>query len=72
MKKTLFMLIVMILTGIGLTAAQSRKVTGEVISAEDKEPIVGATVTVKGTKIQTVTDVDGLFTISTPPPTLKG
>ena len=67
MKKTLFMLIVMILTGIGLTAAQSRKVTGEVISAEDKEASVGATVTFKGTQVQAGTDVDGLFTISTPP-----
>lgn len=61
------MLLVMILTGIGLSAAQTRKVSGVVISAEDHEPIVGATVTVKGTKTQTVTDADGLFTLSTPP-----
>ncbi|MDE6089374.1 MAG: SusC/RagA family TonB-linked outer membrane protein [Duncaniella sp.] len=67
MRKTLFMLIVMILAGIGLSAAQTRKVSGVVISADDQEPIVGATVTVKGTKTQTVTDIDGLFTISAPP-----
>lgn len=60
------MLIVMILAGIGLSAAQTRKVSGVVISADDQEPIVGATVTVKGTKTQTVTDIDGLFTISAP------
>ena len=43
--------------------AQS-KITGTVISAEDDEPIIGATVSVTGGKDRTVTDINGAFTLN--------
>ncbi len=62
----------MILTGIGLTVAQTPgSASGVVISAEDNEPIVGASVMVKGTKVGTSTDVDGKFTIKNLPSKAK-
>lgn len=62
----------MILTGIGLTVAQTPgSVTGVVVSAEDNEPIVGASVMVKGTKTGTSTDLDGKFTIKNLPSKAK-
>ncbi len=54
------------LIGVGLVNAQTRTITGKVISAEDGEPIIGASVMVKGTQTGTVTDVRGQFTISVP------
>ena len=41
-------------------------VNGVVISGEDKEPIIGATVKVKGTQTATVTNLDGEFSLNTP------
>jgi TonB-linked SusC/RagA family outer membrane protein len=49
---------------IGLITAQVKRVTGTVISEEDGEPIVGASILVKGTTLGTVTDIDGQFTIN--------
>jgi TonB family protein len=40
------------------------KISGRVISSEDKMPIPGVNVTVKGTSIGTVTDVDGNFNLN--------
>ena len=48
---------------IGTAMAQS-KITGTVISAEDDEPIIGATVSVTGGKDRTVTDINGAFTLN--------
>lgn len=53
-----------------LAMAQSR-VTGVVTSAEDGEPIVGASVLVKGTTVGTVTDLDGKFTLTGIPSSAK-
>lgn len=47
-------------------AAQQRVVKGTVISSEDNRPIVGATVTAKGTSIATQTDANGAFSLSVP------
>lgn len=47
--------------------AQQVKVSGTVISAEDNEPIIGASVTIKGnTSVGTVTDFDGNFQLNVP------
>ena len=53
MKKLTYLLLCLVL-GIGLATAQTRKVTGTVISAEDSEPIIGASVIVKGTTVPVV------------------
>lgn len=51
---------------IGMALAQSR-VSGKVTSAEDGQPVVGATVKVVGQKNSgTVTDIDGNFTLNVP------
>ena len=72
MRKSLLMLLVFMLTGIGLTFAQSgQTVQGVVISAEDDEPIIGATVKVEGTKILGITDIDGNFKFTNVPASAK-
>ncbi len=45
--------------------AQNKTMTGTVVD-ELGEPVIGATVTVAGTKIATVTDMDGNYSISAP------
>jgi len=54
------------MVSLGLVNAQSKSVSGKVVSAEDGEPILGATVMVKGTNTGTITDVNGAFTIAVP------
>ena len=44
--------------------AQGRSVTGTVYSAEDNEPLIGATVKVKGENIAGATDLNGRFTLN--------
>lgn len=44
--------------------AYSRTLTGVVTSATDDDPLIGATILVKGTKTATTTDIDGKFSIS--------
>lgn len=44
-----------------------RSITGTVIAEEDNEPIIGASVSVKGTSIGTITDFDGHFTLQDAP-----
>ena len=62
------LLLACLLAGIGLAIAQTPKtITGVVISEEDNQPVVGASVLVKGTAIGTTTNVDGKFTISNVP-----
>ena len=65
MKKRLTMFLACLFLTMGVAMAQT-KVTGTVISAEDNEPIIGATVFVQGQKSGTVTDTNGHFTISVP------
>lgn len=68
MKKRFALLLTCLLAGIGLAIAQTPKeITGVVISEEDNQPVVGASVLVVGTNIGTTTNVDGKFTISKVP-----
>ena len=60
------LLMVCVASSIGLATAQTKKVTGQVISAEDNQPVIGAAVVVKGTTIGTITDFDGNFTLDVP------
>ncbi|MDR2389411.1 MAG: TonB-dependent receptor plug domain-containing protein, partial [Tannerellaceae bacterium] len=63
MKRIIYLLLCLF-TGMGLASAQTTRVTGTVISADDGEPIIGASIVVKGTAIGTVTDLDGAFTLN--------
>ena len=51
MKRKLMLLLACLFVGIGLVTAQTQKVTGVVISEEDGQPVIGASVLVKGRKI---------------------
>lgn len=53
-------------TGVGMAVAQKTNVSGVVVSAEDGQPVIGASVIVKGTTIGTVTDFDGKFSLEVP------
>jgi TonB-linked SusC/RagA family outer membrane protein len=60
-------LIFLIFICIGFITAQTTKVTGKVISEEDGQSVIGASVIVKGhTAIGTVTDFDGNFSLDVP------
>jgi len=64
MRKLTFLLTCLFLVGLGLVNAQSKSVSGKVFSADDGQPIIGATVKVKGTSQGTVTNTDGEFRIT--------
>jgi TonB-linked SusC/RagA family outer membrane protein len=64
MRKLTFLL-ALIFVGVSVVLAQTTY-SGKVVSAEDGEPIVGATVMVKGTTTGTITNVNGNFTIALP------
>ena len=63
MKKRFKLLCMLFLIGIGVSFAQTR-VTGSVTD-ENGEPIIGASVMVKGTGQGSITDSNGNFTLST-------
>ena len=44
-------------------SAEQFKITGKVVDAENKDPLIGTTVQIKGTKRYTPTDIDGNFSI---------
>ena len=66
MKLKVMFLFACLFLSIGIAIAQSSNATGRVLSAEDNEPIVGATVQIEGTDTGTITDLDGKFTINVP------
>ena len=66
MKKRLAVFLFGLFLVIGATLAQN-KITGTVISQDDGEPIIGASVLISGTKnTGTTTNLDGKFTITVP------
>ena len=66
MKMRIIFLFVCLFTNILLISSQTVTVKGVVISKEDNEPIIGATVLVKGTLTGTTTDNDGMFSLNVP------
>src|SRR5689334_8723163 len=62
--KMLGMFFLFILAICSQTFAQGRQITGTVTSSENKQPVQGVTVTVKGTKNSVVTDAQGHFRIT--------
>lgn len=68
MKKKWMLLLVNLLIFICLASAQQKSTTGMVISDEDGEPIIGASILVKGTTLGTISDMNGKFTLNGIPP----
>jgi len=66
MRKLTFLLACLILLGVSMVNAQTKSISGIVFSAEDGQPVIGATVLVKGTTLGTITDTDGKFKINLP------
>lgn len=64
MKRRLMTFFACMLLSVGAALAQTR-VSGTVISSEDGEPIIGASIRVDGTKEGTVTDFNGKFSLNT-------
>ncbi len=66
MKKLTLLIAFFALCSFFLLQAQTRKITGVITSAEDNSPLPGATVTVKGTTIGTISRPDGVYSIEVP------
>jgi TonB-dependent starch-binding outer membrane protein SusC len=62
-KKTLLCLLLLVGFSPALLA-QGRAITGTVTSSENKQPVAGVTVSVKGTKNATVTDASGNYKLT--------
>jgi len=62
-KLTLFLIAIMTCLGV---SAQNVSVSGTVVSAADGEPLIGASVMVKGSSTGTATDIDGNFNLQAP------
>ena len=65
MEKRLTMFLACLLMSVGMAMAQT-KVTGTVYSQDDGQPIIGAAVSVEGTKTGMLTDVNGRFSLTLP------
>jgi TonB-linked SusC/RagA family outer membrane protein len=66
MRKFTLFLALLFFIGLQGVLAQTRSVTGKVTSSEDKSPIPGVTVVVKGTTIGTTTNPDGTYELTFP------
>lgn len=72
MKRVLLFLLVCLVQSVGLVMGQEvTMVKGTVTSADDGEPVIGASVLVKGTQIGTITDVEGQFQLTSVPVSAK-
>lgn len=67
MKERVLMLLVCFFVSLKVATAQTVTVTGVVTSADDGEPVIGASVLVKGTTVGTITGINGDFTIPNVP-----
>ena len=70
-KKLTVLLLSLLLFDIGIALAQTSTIKGIVTSADDGEPIIGASVLVEGTGLGNTTSADGQFTIANVPNTAK-
>ena len=66
MRKIALMLLSIVLLGIFVAEAQVKTITGTVTSSEDGVGIPGVSVSVKGTTVGTVTNIDGYYQLNVP------
>lgn len=64
--RKLFSFITVLILGTVMMMAQTKTITGRVISGEDGEPVIGASVIVPGTQIGATTDVEGNYSVKVP------
>ncbi|MBK5720293.1 TonB-dependent receptor [Dysgonomonas sp. Marseille-P4677] len=65
MKKRVMLILSCLFLSIGFIVAQTTKISGTVVDSNG-EPVISASVVVKGTTVGTVTDLDGKFSINVP------
>jgi TonB-linked SusC/RagA family outer membrane protein len=65
MKKNFTLLILFLVLAIGVSFAQTATLSGKVL--DNGEPVIGATVQIKGTTLGTITDVEGNYLIAQVP-----
>ncbi len=65
MKKRVMLILSCLLLSIGFIVAQTTRINGTVVDSNG-EPVISASVVVKGTTTGTVTDLDGKFSINVP------
>lgn len=63
MRRFSLLLVSLIVLTVQTALAQSFSVKGTVVSAEDNEPLIGATILQEGSTNGVVTDIDGNYTI---------
>ncbi len=63
MERRLFLITICLFIGISWATAQTKTLTGVVVSEEDNEPVIGASVLIPDTSIGTITDVNGEFVL---------
>lgn len=66
MRRLTFFLACLFLVSIGMTNAQSKTISGKVFSAEDGQPVIGASIKVKDSNLGTITGIDGDFNLVVP------
>ncbi len=66
MRKFTIFLALLFFVGLQGVLAQTRVITGTVISSDDKSPIPGVTVVVKSTTIGTTTNLEGKYVLTVP------
>ncbi len=64
--KKIVLLLAFFAIGLQVLMAQTKEITGKVTSSEDGGAIPGVTVSVKGTTMGTITNMDGVFTLKVP------
>ena len=66
MKKIALFLSILFFMGSLVVDAQTKVLTGTVTAKEDGQPIPGVSVSVKGTTLGTITNIDGVFELKVP------
>ena len=66
MNKFFYQILALLLLCSSSAYAQELRIRGNVINSEDKQAVIGAAVSIKGTNSGTLTDVDGNFEINVP------
>ena len=64
-KRKLFLLVTGMLLALGVNAQV--RITGRITSSDDRQPIPGATIKIKGTSQGTMSDVNGAFSLQATP-----
>ena len=63
-KRGLVLVLTLWVMAVGAQSAQSGTVSGTVLDADTKDPLIGVTIMVEGTTTGTVTDLDGYYSIA--------